>query len=319
MDKDYREYIQQSNNDDVNIRLQNLPKLAEGIKKGDILKPNRKEEYVNNHIHTFYSFSSYSPVKAVLEACSADLVTCGIVDHDTVSGVEEFKEAGKIIGIATTIGMECRVDFSKTPLRERRINNPDQKDLAYILLHGIPHTQIKKVETFIQPYRKERYKRNQLMVDKMNEMTKPFGIFLDFEKDVITISKYNEGGSITETYIICTCQKIVSKYGKGVALIEFLKEKTGLEVSANNEKYLMDIDNEYYIYDVVAALKSDTSFFYIDATTECPDVKDFTNLAEKMFVISAYVYFGDAKDLMTGDKKVQKFENEFFRRAFCFT
>jgi len=157
------------------------------------------------------------------------------------------------------------------------------------------------------------------MVDKMNEMTKPFGIFLDFEKDVITVSIYNEGGSITETYIICTCQKIVSKYGKGIALIEFLKEKTGLEVSANNEKYLIDIDKEYYIYSVVAALKSDASFFYIDATNECPNVKDFTNLAEEMFALPAYVYIEGIKDLMTGDKKVQKFEDEFFRRAFCFT
>jgi hypothetical protein len=147
MDKDYREYIQQSNNDDVNIRLQNLLKLGEGIKEGDILKPNRKEEYVNNHIDTFYSFSLYSPVKAVLEGYSAGLVTCGIVDYDTISGVEEFNEAGKIVGIATSIGMKCRVDFSKTPLRERRINKPDQKDLPYVLLHGIAYTQTKKVET----------------------------------------------------------------------------------------------------------------------------------------------------------------------------
>jgi len=157
------------------------------------------------------------------------------------------------------------------------------------------------------------------MVDKMNEMTKLFGIFLDFEKDVITILKYNEGGSITEAYIICTCQKIVNKHGKGIAIIEFLKEKTGLELSDSNEKYLMNIDSEYYVYGVVAALKSDTSFFYIDATAECPDVKDFTDLAEEMFVISAYVYFGDMKDLITGNKKVQKFEDEFFRRTFCFT
>jgi hypothetical protein len=38
-----------------------------------------------------------------------------------------------------------------------------------------------------------------------------------------------------------------------------------------------------------------------------------------MSAIPAYVYLGDVKALMTVDKKVQKFEDEFFRRAFCFT
>ena len=57
---------------------------------------------------------------------SAGLTTAGIMDHDSISGAKEFIEAGRIIGIATTIGVECRVDFSQTPLKGRRINNPDQ-------------------------------------------------------------------------------------------------------------------------------------------------------------------------------------------------
>jgi hypothetical protein len=127
------------------------------------------------------------------------------------------------------------------------------------------------------------------MVDKINDVMRPFDIFLDFEKDIITISKYNEGGSITERHILfALARKIVDKYGKGLPLIKFLKEKMGLEVSANNEKYLMDIDNEYYLYDVLAVLKSDTSFFYIDATTECQDVKDFIKLADEVGAIPAY-------------------------------
>lgn len=318
MDKIYQEYIRQLNNDDVNIRLQSLQRLAEGIKKGDILKPDKKEEYVNNHIHTFYSFSPYSPAKAVWEAYSAGLVTCGIVDHDTVSGVKEFVEAGKIIDIATTIGMECRVDFSKTSLRDRKINNPDQDNIAYVVLHGIPHTQIEKVEAFIQPYRKERNKRNQLMVNKINDVMRPFDIFLDFGKDIIAISKYNEGGSITERHILfALARKMVDKYGKGLPLIKFLKEKMGLEVSTNNEKYLMDIDNEYYLYDVLAVLKSDTSFFYIDATTECPDVKDFIKLADEVGAIPAYAYLGDLKESVTGDKRPQKFEDDYLEELLA--
>ena len=86
----------------------------------------KKMGYINNHIHTTYSFSPYSPTKAIWMAFNAGLATAGIMDHDTISGAGEFIEAGRIMGMATTIGIECRVDFSKTPIGGRRINNPDQ-------------------------------------------------------------------------------------------------------------------------------------------------------------------------------------------------
>ena len=101
-----------------------------------------KGEDINNHIHTTYSFSPYSPSKAVWRAYTAGLCTAGIMDHDSIGGAEEFIEAGKIVGLPTTIGMEMRVDFSQTPINGRRINNPDQDSIAYMAIHGIPHTQI---------------------------------------------------------------------------------------------------------------------------------------------------------------------------------
>ena len=68
------------------------------------------------------------------------------MDHDSISGAREFIKAGEILGMATTIGLECRADLSGTVLRKRRINNPDQNSVAYIALHGIPHTQIDSVK-----------------------------------------------------------------------------------------------------------------------------------------------------------------------------
>ena len=66
---------------------------------------------VNNHVHTTYSFSPYSPTAAVYAARAEGLATCGIVDHDSMGGAREFIEAGKIVGIPTTIGVEARVSF----------------------------------------------------------------------------------------------------------------------------------------------------------------------------------------------------------------
>ena len=59
------------------------------------------------------------------------LDTAGIMDHDSIAGAEEFIKAGEIFGIATTIGFECRVDFSKTQFNGKRLNNPDQASIAY--------------------------------------------------------------------------------------------------------------------------------------------------------------------------------------------
>ena len=42
-------------------------------------------------------------------AFMSGLKTAGIMDHDSVGGNFEFIEAGKIINMATTVGMECRL------------------------------------------------------------------------------------------------------------------------------------------------------------------------------------------------------------------
>ena len=76
-------------------RLAALTAIRKLVDSGDIPQPVRGKD-VNNHIHTFYSFSPYSPAKAVYRSWDAGLATTGIMDHDSISGAEEFIEAGKI-------------------------------------------------------------------------------------------------------------------------------------------------------------------------------------------------------------------------------
>ena len=86
-------------------RLAALTAIRKLVDSGDIPQPARGKD-VNNHIHTFYSFSPYSPAKAVYRSWAAGLATTGIMDHDSISGAEEFVEAGRIMGIATTVGAD---------------------------------------------------------------------------------------------------------------------------------------------------------------------------------------------------------------------
>src|ERR1035437_2893209 len=113
------------NHKDADKRLQVISLLMKKVDLGEIPGPTCGND-VNNHIHTSYSFSPYSPTMAIWMAYIAGLSTAGIIDHDTICGAKEFIKAGKIVGIGVTIGVECRVDFSQTPLNGKLLNNPDQ-------------------------------------------------------------------------------------------------------------------------------------------------------------------------------------------------
>ena len=50
-------------------------------------------EEVNNHVHSNYSFSPYSPTQITEAAVEAGLKTVGLMDHDAIAGAPEFLEA----------------------------------------------------------------------------------------------------------------------------------------------------------------------------------------------------------------------------------
>ncbi len=310
--------IEQLNHPRREKRLEALSKLNRAAKTGKIEAPQAGED-VNNHIHTIYSFSPYSPAKAVWMSFAAGLSTTGIMDHDSISGAREFIEAGERIGLATTIGVECRCDFSSTTLTGRRINNPDQLSNAYIALHGIPHTRIAAVTAYFRPYLRARNERNRLMVERLNGVTVDPDLALDFEGDVAPLSMHHEGGSITERHILfALADRLILTFGKSPALITFLQDRLGVNISDRVRELLADGSNPYYTYDLLGALKSElVGAFYVDATEECPDVQEVLAFCDRIGAISAYAYLGDIKESVTGDKKAQKFEDDYLEELFA--
>ena len=311
------ELIEKLNDRDAEIRLASLRELMSMIDRGELKAPVQGND-VNNHIHTTFSFSPYSPTKAVWMAYCAGLKTAGIMDHDSLSGAREFIEAGKITGILTTIGVECRVSMKNTPLADKRINNPDQKGIAYTTIHGIPHQHIDEVVAFFKPYVKARNERNRKMTDRINALTAPYGIRLDFDRDVVPLSEFVHGGSITERHLLfALSQKLTERFGKGEAVISFLTKEMGIALPDKIKGYLSDSENPYYEYDLLGALKGNlVEKFYIDADEECPDVRELVAFAAKINAFSAYAYLGDVGDSVTGDKKTQKFEDDYLDQLF---
>ena len=86
-------------------------------------RPRRRPRRQQPHPHHLF-LSPYSPTAAVWFARQAGLCTCGLMDHDTIAGAEEFLAAAEAAGMAATMGMEFRVSFANTPFAGKMFNNP---------------------------------------------------------------------------------------------------------------------------------------------------------------------------------------------------
>ena len=295
-----------------------LQVIAEAYKNG-VIEFGKNEE-VNNHVHTMFSFSPYSPAGAVYGAKKAGLQAVGLMDHDSIAGGNEFLEAASLLGIGSTTGFEIRVSFKDTPFGDHRLNNPDSMGIAYMAVHGIPQKNFAKAQKFLSPVREARNNRNRVQVDKLNILMKEWGLSrIDFEKDVYGISQAAAGGSITERHILfAAAEKITATFGRGKNVAEFLKSAAKVELSDKAERHLSDPDNPHYLYDLLGTLKINVlpRFFIQPNEEECLPVKAVVDFALQIKGIPTYSYLGDVGESPTGDKKAQKFEDSYIEQLF---
>ena len=279
---------------------------------------------INNHIHTIYSYSPYTPAMAALKAEQAGLAAAGSVDHDSAGAAQEMITACAVLGIGGCCGIELRVDFTQGPngdfLAKRKLNNPDSFGNAYIIIHGIPSTELEKTAAFLKPIREARYLRSRKMTESCNQLLSDAGFkTIDFEKDVIQISQYKKGGEVTERHLMAaTAEKIIDRFGRGTELTEGLKKHLNIDPGLKIAKLLSDPDNPHYIYDILGVLKTGLlPHIYIQPDkNECISVKTAVDFALSVNAIPAYSYLGDVGESPTGDKKAEKFEDEFLPELF---
>jgi hypothetical protein len=70
-------------------------------------------------------------------------------------------------------------------------------------------------------------------------------------------------------------------------------------------------------YDLVGTLKKDCiPQVFIPATSESPSLAEFVRFSNEVGGILAYAYLGDVTASVTGDKKAQKFEDDYLDELF---
>ncbi|MDR2662785.1 MAG: PHP domain-containing protein [Treponema sp.] len=279
---------------------------------------------VNNHIHTIYSFSPYTPAMAALRAREAGLEAAGSVDHDSAAAAPELIAACALLGMGGCSGIELRVDFTEGSggafFARRKLNNPDSTGSAYITIQGIPSTALEKTAAFLKPVRAARLKRTKEMTASANEILSDLGFdTIGFETGIVQRSQYSRGGEITERHVMAAAaDKLIQRYGRGPDLAEGLKKKFNIVPGAKLEKLLSDPANPHYLYDLLGVLKTGflPRFFIQPGPEEVIPAGQAVDFALSVNAIPAYSYLGDVGESPTGDKKAEKFEDDFLPELF---
>lgn len=304
-------------------RLADIARRAAGAGQGagtDTARARSGES--NNHIHTCYSFSPYTPAAAALAARRAGLDVAGSVDHDSYAAAAEMRAACALLGLGSVTGFELRVSLAATAssfpditarlLTTRKLNNPDSTGIIYMTVQGVPASAQAEVNAFLLPIRRARLARTRRMAERANELLSNLGLpAIDFERDILAASKFADGGTITERHLLAAISRsILSEVAPGPKLTVWLEEKLSLAFSASQRRMLSDADNPYLVYDLLGALKAGfLDRIFIQPAEECVDVRAAIDLAARAGAIPAYAYLGDVAESPTGDKRAEKFED----------
>jgi hypothetical protein len=152
----------------------------------------------NLHCHTFFSFNAYghSPTSLVWLALKLGWKFLGIVDFDTLDGVDELFYAGEKACLRTMAGIETRVFIPQ--FSDREINSPGEPGIAYHMGLGFISSHVPQtVAEILKDLRVRAQTRNESIIQKLNAYLDD--IHVDFYRDVVPLSP---SGTPTERHIV---------------------------------------------------------------------------------------------------------------------
>jgi hypothetical protein len=175
---------------------------------------------VNLHAHTFFSYNAYgySPSKFAWLARKAGLAAAGIVDFDVLDGLEEFLEAGRLLGLKTCVSLESRTFVPE--FASRVINSPGEPGISYHM--GVGFTSA-AAHPFLTAMRRAAAERTRDLLAHVNVYLQP--VQLDYEKDVAAITPK---GNATERHLCEAFERQAARvFPEAAARAAFWKQKLG--------------------------------------------------------------------------------------------
>ena len=204
---------------DAAQRRRALRALRGQVVDGKIKAPTPGTD-VNLHAHTFFSYNAYgySPSKFAWLARQAGLAVAGIVDFDVLDGLEEFLEAGRLVGLKTCVSLESRVFVPE--FATRVINSPGEPGIAYHM--GVGFTSAAP-QPFLAEMREAAERRTRDLLGRVNVFMRP--VELDYERDVAPLTPK---GNATERHLCEAFERKAAQMFADPAKREaFWREKLG--------------------------------------------------------------------------------------------
>ena len=136
--------------------------------------PDRVPMCIDLHTHSIYSDGSLTPAELIAMATNNGLQGLALTDHDTVEGVSEIQQLGKLAGITIMTGVEI-----STTLRQYTL---------HLLGYGIDPTS-PELHQWLLPLQEGRAKRNTAILKKLQAL----GVEITAE-EVSAISRCGQTG-----------------------------------------------------------------------------------------------------------------------------
>lgn len=124
---------------------------------------------IDLHTHTTVSDGGDSPTELVHKAAAAGLDTIAVTDHDNDAGCDEAVAEGDRVGLEVVRGVEISCDVED--LRDRGFT-PSDRPTMHLLGYFIPQGE-NGLSAALADLQFHRANRNQLMVEKLNELSIP--------------------------------------------------------------------------------------------------------------------------------------------------
>lgn len=236
------------------------------------LSPLNTEEQqnVNMHFHSFNSFNAeyWSPLRIAWEAKKNALYAAGIIDFDVLSGLEEYFEAGEMLGLRTGVGIETRAFLYE--YADKEIDSPGEPGVSYIAGTGfykLPDENSPEAVT-LESYSNKAAARNIALIHRINQHVPQIAITY---ADVLVRTP---SGNATERHIISAyVQKASEVFPEKNALIAYWSGLLNIGLEQTKEL----IESVHKLEDVLRSkFAKKGGFGYLQPSSDTfPPVEDF--------------------------------------------
>lgn len=153
----------------------------------------------NMHCHSFFSYNAdgWSPSRVAFECRTRGLSASALCDFDVLDGLDEFLEAGRVLGLRSAVHLETRAFVREQSTVD--ISSPGEPGVAYIMgcgFTGLPAAGTTQAAT-LALLRQGAQDRNLALIARVNT-TLP-EIAIDYARDVQPLTPK---GVATERHIM---------------------------------------------------------------------------------------------------------------------